>query len=104
MLSDSLWKQHAYDPGEPDRVILHVEMTVTDGGQPVWDGAYVLDEHGNATGSAMARLVSKTVSLAVEAVMDGELPPGVSAAPSNPQVVNAWMSKLIASGERIVRA
>jgi saccharopine dehydrogenase-like NADP-dependent oxidoreductase len=104
VLSDSLWKQHAYEPGEPDRVILHVEMTVTDGGQPVWNGGYVLDEHGNATGSAMARLVSKTVSIAVEAILDGELPPGVSAAPSNPQVANAWMSKLIDSGERIVRA
>ena len=103
MLSDSLWKQHAYDPEESDRVILHVEMKVTDGGQPVWSGAYALDEHGNATGSAMARLVSKTVSIAVEAVLDGELPPGVSAAPSNPQVANAWMAELTASGERIVR-
>jgi saccharopine dehydrogenase-like NADP-dependent oxidoreductase len=103
LLSDSLWKEYAYDPDESDRVILHVEMRVTDDGQPVWSGAYVLDEHGNTTGSAMARLVSKTVSIAVEAVLDGELPPGVSAAPSNPQVVNAWMTKLIASGERIVR-
>ena len=62
-----------------------------------------IDEHGDETGSAMARLVSKTVSIAVEAVLEGELPPGVSTAPSNPQVVDAWMSRLIASGERIVR-
>ena len=103
-LSNTLWKEHAYDPNESDRVILHVEMKVTDGGQPVWSGAYALDEHGNTTGSAMARLVSKTVSIAVEAVLDGELPPGVSAAPSNPQIVDAWMTKLIASGERIVRS
>ena len=102
-LSNTLWKEHAYDPNESDRVILHVEMKVTDGDQPVWSGAYVLDEHGKATGSAMARLVSKTVSIAVEAVLDGELPPGVSAAPSNPQIVDVWMTKLIASGERIVR-
>ena len=103
LLSDSLWQEYAYDPDEPDRVILHVEMTVTSDGQPVWSGAYALDEHGNATGSAMARLVSKTVSIAVEAVLDGELPSGVSAAPSNPQVVHTWMTKLIASGERIIR-
>ena len=103
LLSDSLWKEYAYDPDEPDRVILHVEMTVTSDGQPVWSGAYALDEHGNATGSAMARLVSKTVSIAVEAVLDGELPPGVSTAPSNPQIVDVWMTKLIASGERIIR-
>jgi len=103
LLCDSLWKEYAYDPDEPDRVILHVEMTVTSDGQPVWSGTYALDEHGNATGSAMARLVSKTVSIAVEAVLDGELPPGVSAAPTNPQIVDSWMTKLIASGERIVR-
>ena len=102
-LSDSLWKRHAYDPDESDRVILHVELTVTDGDQPVWSGAFSLDEHGDKTGSAMARLVSKTVSIAVEAVLDDELPPGVSAAPSDPQTADVWMAKLVASGERIVR-
>jgi len=76
---------------------------VTDGDQPVWRGAFALDERGDETGSSMARLVSKTVSIAVEAVLDDELPPGVSAAPSDPQVANSWMTKLTASGERIVR-
>lgn len=103
LLSDKLWKQHAYDPDESDRVILHVEMTVTEGDQPVWSGAYALDEHGDSTDSAMARLVSKTVSIAVEAVLDGELPSGVSAAPSNPLTAERWLAKLIASGERMVR-
>jgi saccharopine dehydrogenase-like NADP-dependent oxidoreductase len=104
LLSDSLWKQYAYDPDESDRVILHVEMTVTEGDNPVWSGAFALDEHGDETGSTMARLVSKTVSIAVEAVLDDELPPGVSAAPSDPRLVNSWMAKLVASGECIVRA
>ncbi len=103
-LSDKLWKQHAYGPDESDRVILHVELTVTDGGQPVWSGAFALDEHGDETGSAMARLVSKTVSIAVEAVLDGDLPPGVSAAPSDSLTADAWMARLIASGEGIVRS
>jgi len=103
MLSDRLWKEYAYDPEEPDRVILHVEFTVTDGQQSVWSGTYALDEHGNTTGSAMARLVSKTVSIAVESVMDGELMPGVSAAPSNERTANAWLARLSTSGERIVR-
>ena len=103
LLSDSLWKQHAYDPDESDRVILHVEMTVTDGDQPVWSGAFALDERGDETGSAMSRLVSKTVSIAVEAVLDDELPPGVSVAPSDHLTADAWLAKLVASGERIVR-
>ena len=103
LLSDSLWKRHAYDPDESDRVILHVEMTVIEGDNPVWSGAFALDEHGDETGSAMARLVSKTVSIAVEAVLDDELPPGLSVAPSDDQTAEAWMAKLVASGERIVR-
>ena len=78
-------------------------MTVTDGNQPVWNGAFALDERGDATGSAMARLVSKTVSIAVEAVLDGALPSGVSTAPSDPRLAENWMAKLMASGERIVR-
>ena len=102
-MSDSLWKQHAYDPDESDRVIFHVEMTVIDGDQPVWSGAFALDERGDETGSAMARLVSKTVSIAVEAVLDDKLPPGVSVAPSDHLTADAWLAKLVASGERIVR-
>jgi hypothetical protein len=51
----------------------------------------------------MARLVSKTVSIAV-AVLAGDLPPGVSAVPSDRQTANAWMAKLMASGESIIRA
>ncbi len=102
-LSDRLWNQYAYDPDESDRVILHVELIVTDGDDPAWTGAYTLDEHGDSTGSAMARLVSKTVSIAVEAVMTGELSPGVSAAPSSRQTADAWMTELVASGEQLVR-
>jgi hypothetical protein len=51
----------------------------------------------------MARLVSKTVSIAVEAVLDDELPPGVSVAPSDYLTADAWLAKLVTSGERIVR-
>jgi saccharopine dehydrogenase-like NADP-dependent oxidoreductase len=103
LLSDSLWKQHAYDSEEADRVILHVKLTVSNGVQPIWNGAFALDERGDETGSAMARLVSKTVSIAVEAVLDDELPPGVSVAPSDHLTADAWLAKLVASGERIVR-
>ena len=41
-----------------------------------------MDAWGDARGTAMARLVSIPVSLAVEAVLNREVPAGVSAAPS----------------------
>jgi len=102
-LSNELWEQYAYAPDEADRVVLHVDLEVKDGGKRLWHGAYALDERGNASGSAMARLVSKTVSIAVEAVMADELPPGVSGAPSDPRTARNWLNKLIDSGEKILR-
>lgn len=102
-MTDELWKQHAYERDESDRVVLHVELEVSDGGESVWSGAWALDAHRNTEGMAMARLVSKTVSIAVEAVLEGELPSGVFAAPSDRETAEAWMKKLIDSGERIVR-
>ncbi|HHL20689.1 MAG TPA: saccharopine dehydrogenase, partial [Aliiroseovarius sp.] len=48
---------------------------------------------GDARGTAMARLVSVPVSLAVEAVLAGEIAPGVSAAPSDPALVARWMAE-----------
>ena len=42
----------------------------------------------------MARLVSIPVSLAVESVLEREIPPGVSAAPSNPELVTRWLQEV----------
>ncbi|MEM7391937.1 MAG: saccharopine dehydrogenase family protein, partial [Verrucomicrobiota bacterium] len=103
-LSDTLWSRHAYESDESDRVVLHVELDVTDNGQPVWNGSYVLDEHRNDSGTAMARLVSKTAGIAVEAILDNQIPPGVSAAPSDRETADAWLQELINSGERIIRS
>ena len=42
----------------------------------------------------MARLVSVPVSLAVQAVLDGQIPAGVSAAPNDPSLVNTWLKRV----------
>ena len=42
----------------------------------------------------MARLVSVPVSMAIEAVLDGRIDPGVSAAPSSPDLIGAWLDEL----------
>ena len=100
-MSDELWQKHAYRPGEADRVVLCVEHEVKDGDQTVWHRSYSVDEIGNERGSAMARLVSLTVSLAVESILNGQLPAGVLAATSDRQLVRSWIETLRTLGESI---
>ena len=90
-MSDQFWAENSYDEGEPDRVILCVGLKAEKDGKTVYDKTWALDAHGNEKGTAMAQLVSVPVSLAVEAVLAGEIAPGVSAAPSDPKLVERWM-------------
>ena len=70
-MSNELWKKHAYQPSEADRVVLSVEHEVKQGDKTVWHHSYHIDETGNERGSAMARLVSLPVSLAIESILEG---------------------------------
>jgi len=90
-MSDQFWAENSYDEGEPDRVILCVSLKAEKDGTTVYDKTYSMDAFGNENGTAMAQLVSVPVSLAVEAVLNGEIAPGVSAAPSAPKLVSRWM-------------
>ena len=60
-------------------------------GRPVWHRTWTLDATGDVRGSAMARLVSGTVALAVEAVMQREIPVGLHGAPHDPRIVARWL-------------
>ena len=91
-LSDELWQKYALAEGEADRVVLAVSLRVENGYDKVWHQSYLLDAYGNEQGSAMARLVSLPVSLAVECVMSGDIAAGVSAAPDRPDLVERWLN------------
>lgn len=94
-ISNDLWKKHAYAPGELDRVVLVVELEVRDPqGKSVWHQLQAIDDVGNEEGSSMARLVSHTVSLAVQASLGKNVKPGVHAAPSDADSVKAWLNEL----------
>jgi saccharopine dehydrogenase (NADP+, L-glutamate forming) len=93
-LSERLWQEHAYDPGEPDRVVLCVGLEATRDGAPVWHRTYVMDARGDESGTAMGRLVSHMVAQAVRSVAAGEIAPGVSAAPADPALVARWMDEV----------
>ncbi|SEO57435.1 saccharopine dehydrogenase (NADP+, L-glutamate forming) [Salinihabitans flavidus] len=93
-MSDAFWAENAYAEGEPDRVVLCVSLRAERDGAPVWHKTYVMDATGDARGTAMSRLVSIPVSLAVDAVLNGQIPAGVSAAPSDPQLVARFMAEV----------
>ena len=102
-LSEELWRQHQYAEGEPDRVVLSVELSARDkSGRQVWRRQYLLDSTGDERGSAMARLVSVPVSLVVEAILGGEVEAGVTPVPSDREHVGKWIDLLRRSGENIV--
>jgi len=90
-MSDQFWTENAYDDGEPDRVVLCVSFKAEKDDTPIYHKTYAMDALGTSEGTAMARLVSIPVSLAIEAVLQGEIPPGVSAAPADPALVKRWM-------------
>lgn len=100
-MSDDLWQKHSYQPDEVDRVVLCVEHEVRNGGRSIWHQSYSVDEVGNERGSAMARLVSLTVSLAVQSILARELPAGVLAATSDRDLVRSWIDGLKSMGESI---
>jgi saccharopine dehydrogenase (NADP+, L-glutamate forming) len=93
-MSDQFWADHAYDEGEADRVVLFVSLKAEKDGATVWHRTYAMDAWGDAESSAMGRLVSVPVSLAIETVLAGRLPAGVTPAPHDPAVVEDWLAEV----------
>ncbi|MEM6374457.1 MAG: saccharopine dehydrogenase family protein [Pseudomonadota bacterium] len=93
-MSDQFWAENAYDEGEPDRVVMCVSLKAEKGGETVWHKTFVMDAWGDEDGTAMARLVSIPVSLAVESVLAGEMPAGVSAATNDPRLVLRYLGEV----------
>ncbi|NSX54983.1 saccharopine dehydrogenase family protein [Parasulfitobacter algicola] len=93
-MSDKLWADNAYGPDDPDRIVMCVALQAEQNGQSVYHKTYAMDAWGDIRGTAMARLVSIPVSLAVEAVMAHEIGPGVNAAPSDLRLVQRWLGEV----------
>jgi len=89
-----LLQENAYAEGEPDRVVLFVALKAEREGRPVFHETWALDAWGDARGTAMGRLVSVPVSLAVEAVLSREIPAGVYAAPHDPRLLDRWLNEV----------
>ncbi len=93
-MAAGFWRDNAYAPDEPDRVVLFVSLKAERAGVPVFHETWALDAHGDARGTAMGRLVSVPVSLAVESVLNRQIPAGVHAAPHDPRLLASWLSEV----------
>lgn len=100
-MSDQFWDENAYDDGEPDRVVLCVGLKAEKNGETTYHKTYVMDAWGDARGTAMARLVSVPVMLAVTSVLAGDIPSGVSAAPNTPALYKAWLKEIAALAQHM---
>jgi hypothetical protein len=60
----------------------------------VFHETWALDAAGDENGSAMGRLVSVPVAVAIESLLRGEIEPGVHAAPHDPVLVKQWLNEI----------
>ena len=86
--SDELWSKYQYQYDEEDRVVLWVNIEAQKNKKNVWSGTYFLDERGSGENTAMAKLVSITLSAVLDLLIEGQLKPGVQAAPSDRDMIN----------------
>ena len=87
-------KENSYAPGEPDRVVLFVSLKAERDGKTAFHETWCMDAWGDEHGTAMGRLVSVPVSIAVEAVQRGEFSSGVHAAPHEAKMIGDWLGKI----------
>ena len=82
--SDELWSKYKYEKNEKDRVVLSVSLEAFNNKNDLlWSGIYELDQAGSGENTAMAVLVSITLSAGIDLILKGKLDPGVQAAPSD---------------------
>ena len=92
--SDELWNNYRYDKDEEDRVVLWVNLEAEQQDKKVFSSTYQLDEKGSGENTAMAKLVSITLSAAVDLMLQNKLQPGVQAAPSNKRIIDYFFKIL----------
>ena len=70
--SDELWDNYRYDKNEEDRVVLWVNLEAEQQDKKIFSSTYQLDEKGSGENTAMAKLVSITLSAAVDLMLQNK--------------------------------
>ena len=92
--SNELWNNYRYDKNEEDRVVLWVNLEAEKEDKKVFSSTYKLDEKGSGENTAMAKLVSITLSAAVDLMLQNKIQPGVQAAPSKKNIIDYFFKVL----------
>ena len=88
ILGTELWRKHPYLQDEQDRVVLFVKLLARKDNKEVFNSFYALDEKGSGENTAMGKLVSITLSCAIDLIVENKLPSGVQAAPYDENLIN----------------
>jgi hypothetical protein len=96
-LADELAARHPTTDADRDRVVLAVALTVRGDDGAAWRGEYLLEAVGDATESAMARLVSLPLAYGIGRILDGDAPVGLRQAAQGAEDARRWLEFL---GER----
>ena len=92
--SDELWNNYRYHKDEEDRVVLWVKLEAEKDNKKIFSSTYQLDEKGSGENTAMAKLVSITLSAAVDLMLEDKIKPGVQAAPSHKNNIDYFFKVL----------
>jgi len=101
-LSEKLWNDYSYGAEEEDRVVMYVSLSSKSANGETWKASLCLDETGSGWQTAMARTVSLTAQVAIGAVLDGRLDPGVQAATRDPVEAKRWLKLLVDDGIKVM--
>ena len=79
--SEELLIENRYQPEEEDRVVLSVKLKGFENNNIIFNNSYFLDEKGSGENTAMGKLVSITLSAAIDLMLEEKISPGVKTAP-----------------------
>ena len=94
LIFDDTFNHEVWNDTAGYRVVLFVALKAEREGRAVFNQTWAMDAWGDARGSAMGRLVSVPVSLAIESVLAREFPAGVHAAPHDPKLIEKFLGQV----------
>lgn len=98
-LSQELWDEHPFQPGEADRVVLSVALRAEQNGKTRWHKEWILEASGGRKGFVRARLNSVMLALGALGLASGKIAPGLHIGPTDPDLIASWLIE-IAEGAR----
>ena len=92
--SEELLIDNRYQPDEEDRVVLSVKLKAFENKNRIFNSSYFLDEKGSGENTAMGKLVSITLSAAIDLMLEGKINPGVKTAPHDNENIKYFFKVL----------